>query len=139
LIAAFTTGAAEGIFGVGALTAEHELHKARRLCQSICPVKVSKRAIAREWLIFLVLLPFGSIACYYFGYGWSPASLRGRTNIPMSWYRSSLPSFDEFWNEGLGLFSHNVWTISMWLLPYIAVTLLRSIFWSIKALRAKDR
>jgi len=60
-------------------------------------------------------------------------------DVATSWYRSSLPSFDEFWNEGLGLFSHNAWAVSMWLLPYIAVTLLRSIFWSIEVLRSEDR
>jgi hypothetical protein len=75
-------------------------------------VKVSKRAVAREWLIFLVCL------CLSFG-----ALLVFVRQLP----REVVNFLDSLGLGGVAL---------ILLFPYLILALLRSIFWSIKTLVA---
>lgn len=97
-------------------------------------MQVSKRAIAREWLIFLLVFPLGGFSCYYLGYAWS----NFRTSyFSHSYFRQSHHSyhadFDDFWNDAFGL--TNIQSLELWLIPYLAIALLRSITWSIATLK----
>jgi hypothetical protein len=90
--------------------------------------KISKRAVAREWLVFLALLPLGWAVCFYLEY-YPRARL-------LAYYGYNLrQTYDDFWNDHFGLTKWH--TLSLWLLPYLAVTLIRSVWWAIKTLTAK--
>lgn len=71
---------------------------------------MNKRTIAREWLLFLAMLPLGFPACLLLGFQ---------------------SDFDYFWNWGFGFVQG--WSWLLWLLPYILALLIRSIVWAIKA------
>jgi hypothetical protein len=80
---------------------------------------VSRRVIAREWLIFLTVLPLGFATCFFLGYyRLQPTGLIG--------------AYDTFWNKTFGLGSPS--SVGLWLLPYLALTLIRSILWSVGTL-----
>lgn len=93
-------------------------------------MQVSKRSVAREWLIFLLLFCLGVPASFFLGYYHPP--FRG-----YYWVHSSYGSYADFWNHGLGLDSP--WSLATWLVPYLAVILIRSIWWSIKTLNISKR
>jgi len=97
---------------------------------------ISRRTLAKEWLIFLALLPFGALACYLLGYYWPFHDVFGAFSALDLGYRRynrvSSP-FDEFWNDAFGLAHFQ--TLLLWLIPYLAVAILRSIWYSIKTLR----
>ena len=99
----------------------------------IAPVPISKRAIAREWLIFILLFPLGGFTCYYLGYACS----NFRTSYFGHYYfRQGHPyraDFDDFWNDVFGL--ANIQSLALWLIPYLGIGLLRSIAWSITTLK----
>ena len=95
----------------------------------------SKRAIAKEWLIFLLLFPLGGFTCYYLGYAWynfrtSYFSQFYLTHHSLRHYRQD---FDDFWNDAFGL--TNIQSLALWLVPYLAIGLLRSIAWAIRTLK----
>jgi hypothetical protein len=100
-------------------------------------VAISKRLLAKEWLIFLAMFPLGFPACLFLGYYWE--NFRN-DYFPTSYlYAHSLTgdtAFDAFWNDGFGL--GNGWSLALWFTPYLAVTILRSVYWSIKTLRGKE-
>jgi hypothetical protein len=96
-------------------------------------MQISKRQIAREWLIFLALFPFGFASCFLLGYYWSLF----RTNYFSAFYLrhhyvGHYP-YDDFWNDAFGLVDRQ--TLALWFVPYLAVTLVRSILWSIGILK----
>src|SRR6266446_5183479 len=93
---------------------------------------VSKRTVAREWLIFLLLFPVGLPACFFLGYYHPPARGYG-----INWAHHTFASYDDFWNAGLGL--NNPWSLATWLAPYLVLMLIRSIWWSIKTLNVSKR
>jgi hypothetical protein len=108
-------------------------------------VALSKRSVAKEWLIFIALFPIGSVSCFFLGYYsqgfrdsyFSRSFLRTHSPPFLSdsgdhWLGGASP-FDRFWNDAFGL--ANVETLLLWLVPYFIVTLLRSIAWSIRTLR----
>jgi len=78
-------------------------------------VKISKHIAAREWLIFLALFLLGLPACFFLG----------------DYYRYYPYPYSHFWNEAFGL--SKAWSLALWLLPYLFVTLWRLTWWSIKA------
>jgi hypothetical protein len=83
-------------------------------------MQISKRSIAREWLIFVVVEGIcfsGALSWYYSYYGWQH-----------NWRYW----FDEFWND-MTSFPLSAWLVG----PYILLTLLRSVYWSLKALTTK--
>jgi hypothetical protein len=89
-------------------------------------VKVSKRTVAREWLIFLQLFAVGGFVCYAYCYSGS------------SRYYNA---FDRFWNDGFGFHRmhglyHDWFPAFVWFVPYLGLTLVRSVWWSIKTLAA---
>ena len=88
-------------------------------------MRISKRAIAREWLIFLLLFPLGGFTCYYLGYAWY--------SFRTSSYRHYRAGFDDFRNDAFGL--TNIQSLALWLVPYLAIGLLRSIAWAIRTLK----
>jgi len=45
---------------------------------------------------------------------------------------------DAFWDDVLVFFSHRYTAPILWLLPYLTLMLIRSIWWSIKTLRTKQ-
>jgi hypothetical protein len=82
-------------------------------------VKVSKRTVAREWVIFLLLFAVGGFVCCSVYYN----------------------RFDHFWNEGFGFHRmqgryHDWFPVFVWFVPYFGFMLIRSIWWSIKTLAA---
>jgi uncharacterized protein DUF6804 len=80
---------------------------------------VSRRTVAREWLIFLAVLPLGFATCFCLGfYREDPSSLSG--------------AYDAFWNANFGL--GRIPSLALWLAPYLTLTLIRSIIWSISTL-----
>lgn len=107
-------------------------------------MRLSKHFIAREWLIFLALFPFGGVFCFWLGYHWlgfrelyfSESFLNQHSSplFPTSvgWQERYSP-FSVFWNDAFGL--KNMETLLLWLIPFLVVTLLRSIAWAIKILR----
>jgi hypothetical protein len=78
-------------------------------------MQISKHSVAREWLIFLAVLPLGFATCFLLGY-YAEERFYG--------------PYDKFWNDGFGLDSD--WSL-LWLVPYLAVTLWRLTWWSINA------
>jgi hypothetical protein len=89
-------------------------------------MKVSKRNIAREWLIFLACLPFGFPVCFWMGYCYGYGYLHASTH----------ELFDWFWNTGWGLYKGR--TLIFWFLPYFAVSVIRSIFCAVRALHSPE-
>jgi len=88
-------------------------------------------------LLFLALLPLGFVSCFLLGYyfdGFRQAyfALFGISR-PLAHYPTD---YDAFWNDAFGL--RHFGTLTLWLVPYLAVTLLRSIRWSIKALNISN-
>jgi uncharacterized protein DUF6804 len=80
---------------------------------------VSRRTVAREWLIFLAVLPLGFATCFFLGfYREEPFSLSG--------------AYDDFWNAHFGL--GRAPSLALWLAPYLTLILIRSILWSISTL-----
>src|SRR2546430_783639 len=89
-----------------------------------------KRAVAREWLIFLALLPLGGFVCfiYYFS------------------HPSVYAPFDNFWNEGFGFHririhysrgqheAHEWFPAFLWFTSYLGLMFVRSIIWSVRAI-----
>ena len=77
---------------------------------------MNKRTIAREWLLFLSMLPFGFPSCLFIRYH---------------------ADFVDFWNNAFGfrdeMLGRESWAWLLWFLPYILVMLIRSIVWAIKA------
>jgi hypothetical protein len=101
-------------------------------------VKVSKRTVAREWLIFLPLFVLGGIISFFVAYYWNGVT-------PGDPYRVLQPplrdSYDAFWNDSFGFncspkpyFDPDL-PRYLWFAPYLGVMLIRSIWWSIKTLR----
>jgi len=82
-------------------------------------VHVSKPTMAREWLIFLPLFALGGLVSFFGAY-YKDTGLSA--------------SYDAFWNDTFGL--ARGWSLFLWFLPYLAVTLIRSIWWSIRTLSA---
>jgi len=80
---------------------------------------ISRQTVAREWLIFLAVLPLGFVASFFLGFYREEPSDLSR-------------AYDDFWNAHLGLGSAS--SLALWLAPYLALTLIRSILWSISAL-----
>ena len=97
-----------------------------------------KLVLAREWLIFVLLLPVGGIACFVY-------------------YQASehhYPPFDEFWNDGFGFIkivrnwhygqrgqiiqsaTHDWFPVLLWISPWLAVLFLRSLIWASKTLKS---
>ncbi len=104
-------------------------------------MQISKRSVAREWLIFLALFPFGFGSCYFLGY--HRTNFRdlyfSRSFFSRHWNMGNAPyntPWDAFWNDAFGL--TNLQSLALWLVPYFAVTVFRSISWSIKMLNAKE-
>jgi hypothetical protein len=94
-------------------------------------VQVSKRWIAREWLIFLTLLALDGFVSFFGEYYHdNPAFYKGGTVNDADTAFSA--SYGVLWNETFGL--TRAWPLFLWFLPYLAVMLIRSISWSIKAL-----
>jgi hypothetical protein len=90
-------------------------------------VRVSKSAVAGEWLIFLPLFALGGFVSFFGAYYHDNPSFYG------SFKDTGLSaSYDAFWNDTFGL--ARAWSLFLWFLPYLAVTLIRSIWWSIRAL-----
>jgi hypothetical protein len=100
-------------------------------------VQMSKRSIAREWLLFLALLPLGFASCLFLGYYWE----NFRTAYFSTYFldhhhgKGDYPAYDAFWNDAFGL--GNLWTLALWLVPYLIVVFIRSVWWSIKTLSTK--
>jgi hypothetical protein len=102
-------------------------------------VKVSKRTVAREWLIFLPLFVLGGIISFFVAYYWN-----GKPFDPYRVLQLTLrDSYDAFWNDWFGFNCSNcgagfnrAWPIFLWFAPYLSVMLVRSIWWSIKMLRS---
>lgn len=80
---------------------------------------VSRRTVAREWLIFLATLPLGFATCFFLGFYREEPSDLSR-------------AYDYFWNAHFGLGS--VSSLALWLAPYLALTAIRSILWSVNTL-----
>jgi hypothetical protein len=74
---------------------------------------VSRLAVAREWLIFLAILPLGFVTCFFLGYYREEPS-----DLSRAYY---------FWNAHFGLGS--VSSLALWFAPYLALMLVRSILW----------
>jgi hypothetical protein len=90
-------------------------------------MKITKRTVAREWLLFLGLFCLGCPCSFFIGYvTWTNYYLH------FSRYRD----FDDFWNHRYGL-GHLSWAAT-WLVPYLTVMLVRSVWWSLKMLRGKS-
>jgi len=94
-------------------------------------MKLSKRTFAREWLIFLSTLPFGGALCFWHDFYSNP--------ILWNWAaQSHRPHF--FWYEfrlnDFGLFHWEM--ASVWLIPFAAVSLIRSILWAIAVIRISN-
>src|SRR5206468_288422 len=99
----------------------------------------SKRAIAKEWLIFILLFPLGSFTCYALAYHipfYSTFDMFAAREVAVKWYYHTDSPFDAFWNDGFGL--RHFETFVLWLVPYLAVGLLRSILWSFRILRRRN-
>src|SRR5712692_1039581 len=98
---------------------------------------ISERTLAREWLTFLALLPLGAISCFLLGYEsrdfrhlYFSAYFSHHHVSPDYWHTYHSPGyspFDIFWNDAFGL--TNFQTLALWLLPYLAFTIIRSISW----------
>jgi hypothetical protein len=80
---------------------------------------VSRRTVAREWLLFMAVLPLGFVASFFLGFYREEPSDLSR-------------AYDDFWNAHLGLDSAS--SLALWLAPYLALTLIRSILWSVSTL-----
>jgi hypothetical protein len=93
-----------------------------------------KRIIAREWLIFLMFLPFGFPAAFFLGY-FAPRPYTLHHVLYLQHF--SYSGYDEFWNHGFGL--NNPWSLLTWLVPYLAVQLGRSIWSSLRLLGLSKR
>ncbi len=103
-------------------------------------MRISKRALAREWLIFIALFPFGALTCFILGYYWTPFTYAYFTfaffhTHPMPYGDSGLTPLDAFQRDFLGLMG--LPTLLLWFVPYFAVTIVRSLWWAIKTLTAK--
>ena len=85
---------------------------------------------------FLALLPLGALACYFLAYHWPfYDEFRAFSALNIGWrrYNQISSAFDEFWNDGFG-FAH-LQTLALWLIPYLVVAILRSVWHSVKTLR----
>ena len=88
---------------------------------------ISRRTIAREWLIFLACFPFGFVTCFWLRFYVPHAS-------ELSQYQySPREFFDWYYNIAFGL--KNWGSLAYWLIPYGAVSVVRSIFWATRVLR----
>jgi hypothetical protein len=93
-----------------------------------------KRLMAREWLIFLALFPLGFLSCFILGYYWTGFRFAYFSHAFLNDHEifNSAATFDAFWNDIWGL-THFP-TLCLWLVPYLALSLIRSVRWSIKIL-----
>jgi len=93
-------------------------------------VKVDKRTLAREWLIFLGVVSvsvLASLISYYWKY--REGMTYSGDPVVYSW-------FDEWWTDMVRVPGHRFKYLTPWLLyPYLLLTFLRSIWWSINTLR----
>jgi len=91
------------------------------------------RVLAREWLIFLLLLPLGFPTAFLLGYWQLYAPYRHNPYFIHLRY----DGFDDFWNHALGWDSP--WAIAAWFVPYVAVLLIRSVWSSVKLVLQSKR
>jgi len=99
-------------------------------------MRISKFTLAREWLFFLMVFPLGFPACFFLGYysgefrhAYFTTSYLSHHNVNPNW------SYDAFLKDAFGLGS--LQSLARWFVPYLAVMVLRSIYWSINTLRAR--
>ena len=99
---------------------------------------ISRRSIAREWLIFVVLFLTGGIICFSFRYYQTPYVRADAYTHLVEHLGGLQPALYSFWNHLFGFDKFR--DAILWFWPYIIITFLRSIGWAVRLLsRGNDR